>query len=109
MNAAKVADYIGSREDQVIRFEEWSHVYYIQVQGFRPRFVSKKAVQEWATYHGCYGQYQRKFFDKNQDKCPLSESPMAKTRKTELQKIWDKVSIPAFSPASAFLPPSLIK
>ena len=93
MEASAVAQYLGSREEQIVQFDEWANVYFIQIKGFRPRFVSKKAVKEWATCRGCYGQYQRKYFDKNEEACPLSQSPVAKKEINDLQAIWSKIAL----------------
>lgn len=41
----QVANFLGVSPNQIKRCEEWAFVLFVQVQGDRPRFVSKKVVQ----------------------------------------------------------------
>lgn len=41
----QIASFLQVSPNQIKRCEEWVHVLFVQVQGFRPRFVSKKVVK----------------------------------------------------------------
>lgn len=41
----QIANFLNVSPNQIKRCEEWANVYFVQVHGFRPRFVSKKVVK----------------------------------------------------------------
>lgn len=43
---AQVASFLSVSPNQIKRCEEWASVLFVQVHGFRPRFVSKKVIMK---------------------------------------------------------------
>lgn len=110
MNVKAIAGYLGTQESEVAKVQEFEKVYFVHVRGFRPRFVSKKAVAAFievdarAYNSGRFAPTASAFpgCDKNHNACPMHASPQAKAHKEKLGKMWASAKITG--PASAFFP-----
>lgn len=110
MNIKAVAGYLNTKESEITRCDEWQHVYFVQVRGFRPRFVSKRGLQAFVAadkrkYNpGQYLHGDNLGYCKSYGSCPIWDSPKAKAVKSDLNRIHANRSIPADHPAAAFFP-----
>ena len=107
-----IAGYLGCTEGQITEVHEWAYVYFVRMgDGFRSRFVSKKAVAaykahceavaDWRTSYAHKGSYQG--LDKNYGACMAWNGKAARENNARLEKIWNAPK-PASHPGLAFLP-----
>ena len=110
MNTKAIAGYLNTKESEITRCEEWQHVYFVCVQGFRPCFVSKKGLEKFIAADkrkfnpGNYSHGDNLGYCKSYGACPIWDSPSAKAEKAKLQAMWANRSVPAGHPAAAFFP-----
>ena len=112
MNTKAIAGYLNTKESEILRIEEWVHVYFVHVNGFRPCFVSKKALERFvaadkrAYNSGSFTHFHNTSYCKSYGSKPINESPSAKAFMAELQAMRSKSKsrISSSHPAAAFFP-----
>lgn len=110
VNTRAIAGFLNTQVDQITKITEMAYVYCVTVQGFRPIFVSKAKLAMFIAddakkYNsGLFSHYVSTAYGKAYGACPIHNSPVAKAKKAELEKIWAKPSVPANHPAAAFFP-----
>lgn len=110
VNTKAIAGFLDTRVNQITKITEMVYVYCVTVKGFRPIFVSKAKLAMFIAddakkYNtGNFYHYVSTAYGKAYGACPISNSPAAKANKAELEKLWNKPSVPANHPAAAFFP-----
>lgn len=110
MNTKAIAGYLNTKDSEILRCEEWAHVFFVHVKGFRPCFVSKKSLAKFIaadkrSYNpGRFSHMDNLGYCKSYGACPISKSPSAKAKMAELEKMGASRSVPSSHRASAFFP-----
>lgn len=114
MDVKAIAGYLNTKEEEIVAVKEMQYVYFVHVNGFRPRFVSKKGVEKFvaadlkkfnsAEKLGYYSHGENLGYCKSYGACPIWDSPKAKAEKAELAAMHSARRVPASHPAAAFFP-----
>jgi len=110
VNTKAIAGFLNTAVDQITKITEMAYVYCVVIKGFRPIFVSKAKLAMYIAddakkYNsGTYSHHESDKYGKTYGACPLWNSPAAKAKKAELEKLWALPAVPANHPAAAFFP-----
>lgn len=111
VNTKAIAGFLDTRVEEIKSITEMAYVYCVVVKGFRPIFVSKAKLAMFIAddakkYNsGLFSHYVSTAYGKAYGACPIHNSPAAKAKKAELEKLW-AMPVPANHPAAAFFPSS---